>query len=209
LEKDLTKRLKDRGFKLVVADLTKTTVEELVKVVAGYDIILSAVAAEGQLDKLILVDAAAKAGTKRFVPCGWTTIAPAGGVMELRDNKEVVYQRLWYHHVPYTIVDVGYWHSISSPKLPSGRADYCTVMPNTTIYGDGNAPNILTDKRDIGKFVARILKDERTLNKKIFTAGEVLSQNEILALMEKKSGEKIPVTYVSDAILHLAENHDH
>jgi hypothetical protein len=170
--------------------------------VTGYDIVLSAVAAEGQKDQLKLVDAAAKAGTKRFVPCGWITITPPGGVMTLRDEKETVYQRIWNHHLPYTIVDVGFWHSQSYPRLPSGKVDYALLMPNDTIIGDGNAQNILTDKRDIGKYAALILRDPRTLNQKVFTAGDVLSQNEILALMEEKSGEKIPTNTVSDGGPH-------
>jgi hypothetical protein len=197
LEKGTTQTLKDRNLKLVVADLAEITVDELAKLITGYDIVVSAIAAEAQLDQLILVDAAAKAGTKRFVPCGWTTVAPPGGVMHLRDEKETVYKRIWYHHLPYTIVDVGFWHQISWPKLSSGRLDYAILMPGSTIFGDGNAPNILTDKRDIGRFAARIFKDDRTLNRKVFTAGDSLSQNEIFSLLEEKSGEKIPRTYVS------------
>jgi hypothetical protein len=155
------------------------------------------VSATGQLDQLKLVDAAAKAGIKRFVPCGFTTVCPPTGVMKLRDDKEEVYQRIWLQHLPYTIIDIGYWHQISWPRLPSGRVDYSLLIPNTTKYGDGDAPNLLTDKRDIGRFVALIIKDERTLNQKVFTYGDVLSQNEIFSLMEKKSGEKLEIDNVS------------
>jgi hypothetical protein len=195
-QKPAVEALKTRGVKIIIGDTTQQNVEDFVKLIQGYDIIISAVAAEGQLEQLVLVDAAAKAGTKRFVPCGFTTISPPGGVMNLRDEKEEVHKRIWYHHLPYTIIDVGYWHQISWPVIPSGRLDYAKMMPNTTIYGDGNAPNILTDKRDIGKFVARIIKDDRTLNKRVFTYSDVLTQNEIWSIMEQKSGEKIQTSYV-------------
>jgi len=173
--------------------------DDLANLIRGYDTIISTVGADAQLDQLALVDAAAKAGTKRFVPCGFTTISPPGGVMDLRDKKEKVHERIWYHHLPYTIVDIGFWHQISFPELPSGRVDYAMMklVPLNVIFGDGTAPNLLTDKRDIGRFVARIIKDERTLNKRVFTRSDVLSQNEIWEILEKKSGEKIETTYVS------------
>jgi hypothetical protein len=196
-EKPAVKALKPRGIKIVLADTAKQNAEDLAILVHGYDIILSAVAAEAQLEQLVLVDAAAKAGTKRFVPCGFTTISPPGGVMDLRNQKERVHERIWYHHVPYTVIDVGYWYQISWPEVPSGRLDYAKMLPNTTIYGDGDAPNILIDKRDIGRFVARILKDERTLNKRVFGCSEILTQNQIWAVIEEKTGEKIQTSHVS------------
>lgn len=117
--------------------------------------------------------------------------------MELRDQKEVVHDHIFRRHLPYTIIDVGYWHQISFPRLPSGKADYAMLMPNTQIYGDGHAPNLLTDKRDIGRFVARIVKDNRTLNKRIFTWSDELSQIQIYGIVEKLSGEELERNYVS------------
>ncbi|KAF2175240.1 NAD(P)-binding protein [Zopfia rhizophila CBS 207.26] len=189
--------LKDRGLKIVIGNLTGT-VDDLVDVIKGYDTIISAIGATQQQTQIKLVDAAAKVAVKRFVPCGFTIVCPPGGVMSIRDDKEEVYQRIWYHHLPYTIIDVGYWHQISWPRLPSGRLDYAMLRPQTEIYGDGNAPSILTDKRDIGHFVALIIKDERTLNKKVFTYSDVLSQNQIVSVMEEKSGEKVEWSYISE-----------
>jgi hypothetical protein len=149
----------------------------------------------------------------RFVPCGFTTVCPPEGVMLLRDEKEKVYNRVLYNHLPYTFIDVGYWHQISFPRVPSGQLDYASVVPNTTVYGDGDAPNLLTDKRDMGRFVARIIKDDRTLNKKVFTHSDALSQKQILEIVEKATGEKIEVNHVSVYTIpsyHRPTNsHDH
>jgi hypothetical protein len=98
--------------------------------------------------------------------------------------------------VPHTIIDVGFWHQFSFPRVPSGRVDYATAIPNAIIHGDGNAPNILTDLRDIGRFVARIIADDRTLNKYVFTWSDVLTENEIFDIVEDLSGEKIQREYV-------------
>ncbi|KAF2668136.1 eukaryotic translation initiation factor eIF-4A subunit [Microthyrium microscopicum] len=192
LQKPATKALEPRGVKIVVGDLEKQSVKEIAELLAGYDTVISAVAATAQLDQLKLVDAAAQAGVKRFVPCGFTTVSPPGGVMTLiRAQKEKVHERIWYHHLPYTIIDSGYWYQISFPRLPSGKVDYALMGDKNTIFGDGNAPNMLVDKRDIGKFTARIIKDSRTLNKRVFLHADVLTQNEIITIMEEKSGEKV------------------
>ncbi|KAH7310347.1 isoflavone reductase family protein [Rhexocercosporidium sp. MPI-PUGE-AT-0058] len=182
-EKPAVKELEARGIKIIVADTAQHDAEDLTQLIHGYDIIISAVAAEGQLEQLILVDAAAKVGTKRFVPCGFTTISPPGGVMDLRNQKEQVYQRIWYHH-------------ISWPELPLGRLDYAKMLANTTIYGDGNASNILTDKRDIGRFVARIVKDDRTLNKRVFTYSDQSDEESIRKLTEAKEALEADLTNI-------------
>lgn len=171
-----------------------------------YEIIISAVDNQGYEDQSRLAVAAKAAGVKRFVPCGFTTVAPAGGVMTLRDGKEVAYQDILKLKLGYTFIDVGFWHQISYPSVPSGRLDYSLLFaePVAAIYGDGNAPNLLTDIRDIGSFVARIIKDPRTLNKKVFTWGDELTQNEIVAIVEKVTGKTVPRKQVSHADLGRA-----
>jgi hypothetical protein len=116
-----------------------------------------------------------------------------------RDEKELVHDHIFRLRVPFTIIDVGYWHSISFPSLPSGRGDYAMWIPKTEINGDGNMPTLLTEKRDIGRYVARIIRDPRTLNKRVVTWSDEISQNDIWSLMERLSGETIPRVYVDDA----------
>lgn len=100
-------------------------------------------------------------------------------------------------YVPYTVVDCGFWHNISVPSLPSGKIDYVVPRGQDTIWGDGEKKTIVTDGGDVGKLVAKIIVDERTLNKYVVCCGDVLSQHEILDIMEKASGEKIEKRYVS------------
>jgi nucleoside-diphosphate-sugar epimerase len=105
-------------------------------------------------------------------------------------------------YLGYTVVEVGWWQQLIVPKLASGRTDHAQVLPleaspHTTIYGDGNVKIGLTHLRDIGRYVARIIADPRTLNKKVYVYGELATQNEAVALMEKVSGEKIEMKHVS------------
>jgi NmrA-like family len=183
----------------LVLDVTEH-VDEVAEQLKPFNTIISAIGFNGQRDDLVLIEAAAKAGTKRFVPCGFITVCPPG-VMKLRNEKEEVHAAIWRLHIPYTIIDVGYWYQLSFPKLPSGKFDYAMVFPEAKMYGDGEAPTIMTDKRDMGRFVGRIIKDPRTLNKRVFTHGDVLSQKEIWKIVEDKSGEKIDTTFVSKTLL--------
>ncbi|KAJ6450127.1 hypothetical protein C8R47DRAFT_1171204 [Mycena vitilis] len=194
--KPRVKKLEDLGVKTSVLDIGGP-VEELAAALTGVDVLISAIDAMGQLAQLRLVTAAKEAGVKRFVPCAFTTVAPPGGVMRLRDEKEQVYQEIRKHFLPYTIIDVGYWHQISFPTVPSGRLDYASMMSKNTIHAGGTAPTMLTDLRDIGLFVARIIKDPRTLNRAVFTYSDVLSENEIFGIVEEVTGEKVERTYVS------------
>ncbi len=85
------------------------------------------------------------------------------------------------------------------------------MMAEAVIHGGGNAPNLLTDLRDIGRFVARIVADDRTLNRYVYTWSDVLSENEIFDLVEEVSGEKIErkyVRYLSLPVLHSQSRHN-
>ncbi|KAF2188489.1 isoflavone reductase family protein [Zopfia rhizophila CBS 207.26] len=189
--------LPQRGVKTVIADIG-APVDELAILLNGYEIVISAIDAMGQLAQLNLATAAKKAGVKRFVPCAFISIAPPGGVIDLRDEKEVVFQHIRKLFLPYTFIDVGVWFQTSFPTLPSGRVDYASIfIPNTTLHAGGDIPNLLTDIPDIGRFVARIVDDERTLNKYVYTWSDLLSQNQVFSILEEMSGEKIERTHVS------------
>ena len=108
-----------------------------------------------------------------------------------------------YNHIkqlalPYTIIDVGWWYQFGYPRLPSGKIDYAMPFPNSETIGlsDGNTPNALTNLRDIERYVARIVVDERMLNKMVFAYNIVTTPNETYDLLEKMSGEKIERNFV-------------
>jgi hypothetical protein len=102
-------------------------------------------------------------------------------------------------HLPYTAIDVGWWYQISLPRLPSGRLDENLLLYSSYIPGDGNVRSGRIDRRDIGKYVARIIADPRTLNKKVFACVDLRTHNEVYDTVERISGEKIPRVYVSSS----------
>lgn len=195
--KPAIQKLQERGIHIRKGDL-KAPEEQLIEVLAEIDVVISCVGPAEQQDQIPLAKAAKKCGVKRFIPCGFITVAPPGGVMWLRDEKEIVYNQIRQLWLPYTIVDVGWWYQLSYPRLVSGRVDYAMTSGNDEIIGDGNMPTALTDLRDIGRYMALIINDPRTLNKKILAYNLVSTQNQIYSLMEEISEEKIDRNYVSE-----------
>ena len=112
-------------------------------------------------------------------------------------QKELVYNHIKQLWLPYTIVDVGWWYQLAFPRLPSGKIDYTMFSANNEIVGGGNVPSALTDLRDVGRYIARIIVDERTLNRMVFTYNTLMTQNQIHDLLEEVSGEKTERKYVS------------
>jgi hypothetical protein len=113
-------------------------------------------------------------------------------------QKERVYNHVKQLWLPYTIIDVGWWYQIAFPRVPSGKVDYVAFGVADEIIGGGNVPSALTDLRDIGRYVAKIIVDERTLNRMVFAYNTVITQNQIYDLMEEISGEKLERNYVSN-----------
>jgi hypothetical protein len=104
-------------------------------------------------------------------------------------------------YLPYTAIDFGWWYQLSVPPLPSGRVQTKAEFALNEMIGDGEVPIALSDNRDIGKFVALISTDPRTLNRNVLAYGEVCTQNHIFDTPEKISGEKIVRKAVSCSIL--------
>lgn len=89
-------------------------------------------------------------------------------------------------------------YQITLPIIEPAKARY----PGTedlinTIFETGNVKTAMTDNRDIGKFVARIILDDRTLYEYVFCWAEEYTQNEILSLAERISGKTIPTKNLS------------
>lgn len=99
---------------------------------------------------------------------------------------------------PYTIIDVGWWsdQAISVARLPSGRTDWFLVPHVEYIPGDGTVKGAFTSTKDIGRYVAKIITDPRTLNRKVFAYTDVMSYNDIADLVDEVSGEKCNRKYV-------------
>ncbi|KAL1801134.1 hypothetical protein ACET3X_001476 [Alternaria dauci] len=196
LEKPDVIDLKNKGITIQAADLNASE-HELGQQLQGQDVVIAAISIPATMKQISLANAAKVAGVKRFVPCFFAPVATPKGLVDLRDKKEDVFNHVKKLHLPYTIIDVGWWFQFTLPKLPSGRGDHAHSGLEIQIPGDGNVLSAFTDNRDIGKFVARIVADPRTLNQQIFMYSEMTTVTKIYDLLEKMSNEKIPRRYIS------------
>ena len=85
VHKPAIKKLEERGVKIRKCDL-KAPEEHLIEALADIEVVISCVGPAEQQDQIPLARAAKKVGVKRFIPCGFITVAPPGGVMWLRDE---------------------------------------------------------------------------------------------------------------------------
>jgi len=165
------------GVEIVVGDIMSPEKLNF----SNVDIIVSTLHFSQILNQIPLLKLAKSAGVRRFVPCDWGTASDPEGEMVLREVKESVRQSVRESQIPYTFIDVGYWFQVAVPEVFT--IDYC--------FGDGNVKTALTDLPDIGKFVARILLDDRTIGKYVFIWAEELSQNEIHKIVNKYSDKVV------------------
>ena len=70
------------------------------------------------------------------------------------------------------------------------------VKYSQELYFENYHKSAVIDLADIGKFVARILLDERTLNRYVLCYSEQKSQTEMIEIVETVFGKKVPTVEV-------------
>ncbi|CAG9984505.1 unnamed protein product [Clonostachys byssicola] len=164
---------------------------------AGIDVVISCLTLRQMKEEMTLVTAAHEAGVSRYVPSFFGPVCPPRGVMLAREMKENILDHVKRLYLPYTIIDVGWWYQLSLPRLPSGKVRVKEEYSTTQIIGDGTNPWSFVDNRDIGKYVARIIADPKTLNKQVFCYSEMWTQNDVYESWGALTGESItrnPIT---------------
>ncbi|EHA51696.1 isoflavone reductase [Pyricularia oryzae 70-15] len=177
-------------------------VQALAERLAGADVVISCILPIKRAQSEALIDAAHRARVDRFVPSFFAMVMPPRGVMAVRELREELLDRCKLVYLPYTVIDVGQWYQIGLPP------PWAPPMPQTEAFvGDGETPSAMIDKDDVGRYVARIITDPRTLNRSVFAYGEVTSQKTILAELKAATGREVPWHSISVAGLEarLAE----
>ncbi|KAF5005215.1 hypothetical protein FDECE_8336 [Fusarium decemcellulare] len=188
--------LANRGAIIKPVEL-KMPSDALVQALAGMDVVISTMTLLQLQEEMALIAAAHEAKVGRYVPSFFGPCCPPRGVMLLREKKEDILDHIKRLYLPYTAIDIGWWYQLALPALPSGKFGIKAEYSTTKIIGDGNTPWAYTDNRDIGKYVARIIDDPRTLNRMVFGYSQVHTQNEAWEILERVSGESVPREYVT------------
>ena len=85
----------------------------------------------------------------------------------MHPQKTAIHEHIKSLNIPYTFIDVGAWMQVFLPLPPrSAAAPGMKTMSHMTVE-PCTAPVLLTDLNSIGTFVARIVADPRTLNRRV------------------------------------------
>ncbi|UPL03916.1 hypothetical protein LCI18_014850 [Fusarium solani-melongenae] len=192
-------KLASQGVNLLPVDLESPDAE-IAKSLRGYDVVIASVPPNALESQLPLARAAKLANVKRFVPSSFAMAIAPSGISSVQTVREKIHAEIAAMGLLYTIIDVGWWYSCFIPQMPSGQTDHATALPDfikNLIPGDGNMKTNVVDNDDVGRFVARILADSRTINKKVMASGAAISFNEMFGIAETLTGEKVERKQVS------------
>ncbi|TFK84450.1 NAD-P-binding protein [Polyporus arcularius HHB13444] len=185
--KPAAEELKASGVEIRVGSLTDDY-EKLKQVLQGVQILISTVDGRVVRDQREIFRAAKEVGVQRVIPCDWATPG-ARGVRFLTDIKLDIHDYIKELGLGYTIIDVGWWSQLFLPlPLRSTVAQHLKEM-SWTVYGSGEAKNLLTNVHHIGTWVARIIADPRTLNKYVIIWEDERTQKDAFEIGARASGD--------------------
>ena len=89
--------------------------------------------------------------------------------------------------MPYTFIDVGLWMQLCLPQPLRSCVPQPMKEMTWSVYADGSARSLVTSIESIGRYVARILADPRTLNQAVIVWEDEVRQGDAHALGERVS----------------------
>ncbi|TRM70581.1 hypothetical protein BD626DRAFT_477924 [Schizophyllum amplum] len=173
------------GVTVHQADILAVTQERLREILTGADCAIATLPPTCKEAQKDIVEAAKAVGVRRFVPDDFGTEAPTG-IMYLHDRKIAIREYIQKSGLGYTFIEVGFWMQLVLP-WPAQLTGFVADMTHEVI-GTGDVPLALTDLSHIGDYVARIIKDDRTLNKTVLIWEDEKTQNQGWAHAERKLG---------------------
>ncbi|KAF2810515.1 isoflavone reductase [Mytilinidion resinicola] len=191
--------------KVIKVDYTDASA--LASALKGQDAVISVLATAAGAVQPKIIDAAIAAGVKRFIPTEFgsdTASADVRAIVPAFEGKKAVVDYLknrekeisWTALVTGPFFDWGLKVGFLGPNLKEKTAE---------VIDHGTAPFTATNLATIGKAVVSILQHEaETKNQYVYISSFRTSQAEIVALIEKFTGDKLTVTSVDSNEL-LAE----
>ncbi|MCJ1443921.1 MAG: hypothetical protein MMC23_004421 [Stictis urceolatum] len=181
----------------------EATVDELVEVLKGTDALVATVAGSNIDLQKRLADAAVRAGLRTFIPADFgscdSTSPKALELVPLYGQKNEVGKHLQKlastSQLSWTSLVCGHFFDWG---LEEGLLQVDVKNRKATIFDGGDIRWSATTIDTIGLATARILqKEEETKNKMLYIQSFCVTQNEILASVEKATGQKFEVKHVS------------
>ncbi|CAI7578236.1 unnamed protein product [Penicillium glandicola] len=180
----------------------------------GKDVVISVVGATAFGEQRKFVDAAIRAGVRRFIPSEFSINSQNDAVLQLlplfEQKKELV------EYLKSKETDGLTWTGIASSGLfdwglANGFLEFDIVSHTATIWDGGNKSFTLTNEKALSEAVASVLiHPHETENQFMFIASVETTQKDILAALEEESGVQWTVNetttdiQVNEAVKKLA-----
>ncbi|XP_039124080.1 isoflavone reductase-like protein isoform X1 [Dioscorea cayenensis subsp. rotundata] len=178
--------------------------ESLVKAIKQVDVVISALGSHQVNDQTKIIDAIKEArNIKRFFPSEFGidvdrshSVDPAKSLFSIISQQR---RTIEASGIPYTIVVSILFASYFLPTLAQAEA---TGPPTDKVFilGDGTPRAIFVKEEDIATYTIRAVDDPRTVNMVLYLKppANFYSQNELVALWEKKTGKTLEKIYVPE-----------
>ncbi|KAH7682776.1 NAD-dependent epimerase/dehydratase domain-containing protein [Dioscorea alata] len=178
---NLINNFKNSGVTILYGDIHDH--ESLVKAIKQVDVVISALGSHQVNDQTKIIDAIKEAGNiKRFFPSEFGTDV---------DRAHSAFLN--------TFVVSNLFASYFLPTLAQAEA---TGPPTDKVFilGDGTPRAIIVKEEDIATYTIRAVDDPRTVNMVLYLKppANFYSQNELVALWEKKTGKTMEKIYVPE-----------
>ncbi|OJJ67900.1 hypothetical protein ASPBRDRAFT_47400 [Aspergillus brasiliensis CBS 101740] len=183
------------GITVHKTDFSPSNLESLLR---GQDVLISAVGGTAFTEQKKFIDAAIKAGVKRFIPSEFSTSSQDDAVIQLlplfQQKRDIInYLKgkeeeglSWTGFVTSGLFDWG---------LESGFLGFDIKTKSAVIWDGGSASFTLTNEKQLGQAVlAVILRPEETKNRFLYIASVETTQNEVLKTLEDVTGSRWTVT---------------
>ncbi|KAG9225644.1 hypothetical protein CCMSSC00406_0007501 [Pleurotus cornucopiae] len=199
VNKPVVKELVAAGAELRVGD-TSDPPEKLEEHLAGVETLICTVLV-WVADQKPLFAAAKKLGVGRVVPSDFGPVAPKGA-MWMNDIKIGIHEYIEEIGLPYTFIYVGWWLTF---MWPTPHSEHNTLDTPKFYAGSKDQKLIYSTFPSIGKLVARIIADPRTINQTVVAHDGEITLRETWGIGEKVTGEDFSDYYkASEADLDIA-----
>ncbi|KAI0905108.1 hypothetical protein F4823DRAFT_156616 [Ustulina deusta] len=180
-----------------------SSVQSLTAALGGQDAVVSTIATAAIAGQQLLVDAAVAAGVKRIIPSEFGVNTrflgkePIGTILQGKIQTLNYIHEKWKQNPSFT------WTGISTGLffdwgLEHGSIGLDKATKTATIFDSGNEPYQASNLPHIGKAIAAVLKHPGlTTNRYISIASFNPTQNQVLELAEKLTGEKWTINQLS------------
>ncbi|KAK7753072.1 hypothetical protein SLS62_005022 [Diatrype stigma] len=190
---------------VVVKKVDYASVESLKAALQGQDAVVSAIATIAIGNQNPLIDAAVEVGVKRFIPSEFgvnTRLVEGTAIGKILQGK---IKTVDYLDEKAKANPKFSWTGISSGLFFDWGLKYGSIGVNkgtktAVIYDSGNELVQASNLSFIGKAVAAVLaNEEKTANKYLDIGSPLFTQNRVLDIVEKETGEKWTVQQASTA----------